>query len=236
MLALPGVGPYTAGAVCSIVFDQPTPSVDGNVLRLVSRLTDDAAPVDDPAYKKRVQNALREIYPAQAGAFTQALMELGATLCGPNKKPDCENCPCKAICQGYLNGTAETLPARLPKREKRVQEKTVFILSCDGRYALRKRPERGLLAGLWEFPNVAGKLDIEAAVGEMERQGVNTKEIIMQVERKHIFTHIIWDMRGIYMEVSQCGGDFLWLTPQQINQETALPTAFRLFWEEVPYV
>lgn len=236
ILSLPGIGPYTAGAISSIVYEAPTPAVDGNVLRLVSRLTNDPTPIDDANYKKDVHNALQAIYPPEAGSFTQALMELGATVCGPNKKPDCESCPCKDICRGYLAGTAVDLPVRRPKRDKRVEEKTVFILSCDGHYALHKRPKTGLLAGLWEFPNAPGKLDVEAAIAEMEKIGVNTSEIIMQVERKHIFTHIIWDMCGIYMEVSNKSEEFAWFTPRQIREEAALPTAFRQFWEEIQYV
>ena len=93
ILSLPGIGEYTAGAICSIAYDLPTPAVDGNVLRVISRLTDNAAPIDTPAFKNAVRDKLAAIYPRQAGAFTQALMELGATVCGPNRKPDCLNCP-----------------------------------------------------------------------------------------------------------------------------------------------
>ena len=107
VLSLPGIGPYTAGAICSIAFNQATPAVDGNVLRLVSRLTNDPTPIDDPAYKKQIQEQLRAVYPRQAGDFTQALMELGATVCGPNRKPDCLTCPCNTFCRGYQAGTAD---------------------------------------------------------------------------------------------------------------------------------
>ena len=120
ILALPGIGDYTAGAICSIAFDQPTPAVDGNVLRVISRITNDPTPVDLPAYKKSVQQKLSEVYPAQAGDFTQALMELGATICGPNRAPDCENCPCKNFCQGYENKTSNDLPIKAPKKQRKV--------------------------------------------------------------------------------------------------------------------
>lgn len=236
VLALPGIGDYTAGAICSIAFSQPTPAVDGNVLRLVSRLTDDATPIDQPAYKKQVQAALAAIYPGETGAFTQALMELGATVCGPNRKPDCENCPCRAFCMGRKNGTAETLPVKSPKRGRRTEEMTVLIISCDGAYALRKRPNTGLLAGLWEFPHIPGKLDTAAAIDQVEQNGLKVRDILRQVEKKHVFTHIQWNMRGIYMEVAEEAGDFAWLTREQIEEEAALPTAFRQFWEETGYV
>ena len=119
VLALPGIGEYTAGAICSIAFNQKTPAVDGNVLRVISRLTDDPSPIDLPATKARVRDALAEVYPEEAGTFTQALMELGATLCGPNWKPRCSECPCQEFCLGSLRGTAQSLPVKAPKKEKR---------------------------------------------------------------------------------------------------------------------
>ena len=233
ILALPGIGEYTAGAICSIAFDQGIPAVDGNVLRVVSRLTNDDTPIDWPAYKKQVRTCLEKVYPAQAGAFTQALMELGATICGPNRAPDCVNCPCNKFCLGYLCGTAAKLPVKTPKKQRRVEIRTVLILSCDGQYALQKRPNKGLLAGLWEFPNIPGKLTVEAAVGQVEKMGLKPKEILRQVERKHIFTHIEWDMCGVYMEVSDPSGGLFWFTAEQIETQTALPTAFRQFWDEI---
>ena len=234
--SLAGIGPYTAGAICSIAYDLPTPAVDGNVLRVISRLTDDATPIDKPAYRKAITENLAAVYPSRAGDFTQTLMELGATVCGPNRKPDCEHCPCKAFCLGYQRGTVDLLPVKKAKAARRTEEKTVFILSCDGHYALRKRPDTGLLAGLWEFPNIPGKLEMEAAIAEVEQIGLKPKEIIRQVEKKHIFTHIEWRMSGIYMEVKERTDDLCWLTAEEIRTETALPTAFRQFWEEVSYV
>ena len=232
ILALPGIGDYTAGAISSIAFGHPTPAVDGNVLRVVSRILDDPAPIDLPETKKSVRAALEAIYPREAGDFTQALMELGATLCGPNRKPRCEECPCREICMGYQRGTAEHLPVKSPKKEKRQEDRTVFILSCDGRYALQKRPAKGLLAGLWQFPNIAGHPDLADAVAVLQDMGLSVRQIHREVIRKHIFTHIIWNMKGLYLEVSEPAGDFCWFTEDQINTQAALPTAFRLFWEE----
>lgn len=236
VLALPGIGEYTAGAICSIAFDQRTPAVDGNVLRVVSRLTADGTPVDQPAYKRRVRDRLAEAYPAEAGAFTQALMELGATLCGPNWKPRCHECPCRSFCRGAIEGTAEQFPVKQPKKQRRIEEKTVFILSCDGQFALEKRPENGLLAGLWQFPNCPGKMDTAAALAEVEKMGFVPREVFRQVQRRHIFTHIQWEMTGIYLEVTEPHGDYSWFTAEQIRQEAALPTAFRQFWEEIENV
>ncbi len=229
VLALPGVGAYTAGAICSICFDLPTPAVDGNVLRLAARLTEDFTPNDSPTFKKEVAQGLGEIYPARAGDFTQALIELGATLCGPNREPACEGCPCREFCLGSRRGTAAQLPVKTPKKARRVEEKTVFILSCQGSFALMKRREPGLLSGLWQFPDVPGKLEMEQALAHVEQWGLKTKEIYRQVEKNHIFTHIQWEMRGYYLEVSQEGGPFRWFTGDELDTQAALPTAYRQF-------
>ena len=234
--ALPGIGDYTAGAISSICFDAPRAAVDGNVLRVVSRLTENDTPIDLPTRKREVTSALEAVYPKEAGEFTQALMELGATLCGPNWEPRCEACPCRSFCSGALNGTAKQFPVKLPKREKKVEEKTVFVLSCDGRYALEKRPDTGLLAGLWQFPNVPGKLETQQALEVARDMGLRPRQILKQIERKHIFTHIRWEMRGIYLEVAEETENFTWLTAEQIHEDTALPTAFRQFWEETDHV
>lgn len=230
---LPGIGDYTAGAICSIAYDQKTPAVDGNVLRVFSRLTDDPTPIDTPAMKKKAADALRNVYPERAGDFTQALMELGATLCGPNRKPDCENCPCKAFCRGYANHTAEALPVKQPKKERKQVNMTVFILCCDGQYAIEKRADRGLLAELWQFPNTEGFLDVKEAVAYLKTKDISVKDVLRQVERKHIFTHIQWNMRGYYLEVSRKSDAYSWFTAEKIESEAALPTAFRQFWDEV---
>jgi A/G-specific adenine glycosylase len=233
LLSLPGVGAYTAGAICSIAFDQPVAAVDGNVLRIISRLTEDPTPIDEPTFKKEVKEILEMVYPQEAGAFTQALMELGATLCGPNWKPKCEECPCRDFCSGRLHGTAENFPVKKPKKKRREEKRTVLILSCEGQYALQKRPDTGLLAGLYQFPNVPGWFDIQEIPELVEKLGLSPREILRQVQRSHIFTHIRWDMQGIYMEVSDPVGEFLWFTGEQIKKEAALPTAFRQFWEEI---
>lgn len=236
VLDLPGIGEYTAGAVCSIAFDQPKAAVDGNVLRVITRLTEDATPIDNPVLKRSVREALEAVYPKEAGAFTQALMELGATLCGPNWKPRCEECPCRNFCGGYLHGTAERFPVKKPKTKRREEQYTVFVLSCEGRFALEKRPAAGLLAGLYQFPNCPGALEPEQALDYLQSMGLRPKELKAQLQRHHIFTHIRWDMRGFYIEVAEPVGDCLWLTSEEIETKTALPTAFRQFWEERNHV
>ena len=231
IIALPGIGEYTAGAICSIAYDQRVPAVDGNVLRVAARLLDDSTPIDAPFFKKEIRTALEQIYPKDAGAFTQALMELGATLCGPNRKPECEKCPCRGFCLSHRNGTAEMLPVKLPKRGRRSEDLTVFILRCEDRYALQKRPDSGLLAGLWQFPNLPGKMELPMALEAVEQMALHPAEIIKQVDRQHIFTHVQWDMRGFYIKVKNTNQGFAWMTADEINTSAALPTAFRQFWE-----
>ncbi len=157
--ALPGVGDYTAGAVGSIAFGLPVPAVDGNVLRVIARLTDDHRSIDDIKVRKDITKQVQEILPAgRSGDLNQALMELGATVCVPNGAPKCSVCPLMHLCRSYAEGTALALPVRTPKKKRRVEARTVLVLRCGNLTALRRRPEEGLLAGLWELPAYEGKL------------------------------------------------------------------------------
>ena len=228
---LPGIGDYTAGAICSIAFGQKRAAVDGNVLRVVTRLTEDPTPIQQEKFKTQVRQALEDVYPEDAGAFTQALMELGATVCGPNWAPRCGECPCRAFCGGAIHGTAERFPVKAAKKPRRIEDRTVFILSCEGRYGLCKREDRGLLAGLWQFPDKVGHLGPEAALAAVAAMGLKPRELLRQTERSHVFTHIQWRMRGYYMEVKETAGDLVWYSAGQIEETAALPTAYRQFWE-----
>lgn len=230
VLALPGIGAYTAGAICSICYDMPTPAVDGNVLRVIARITNDVTPIDLPEYKRTVKKSLAAVYPEQAGNFTQALMELGATLCGPNRKAKCECCPCRGFCLAACKGTADQLPARLPKKQRKEEDRTVFILHCNGLYAVRKRPQKGLLSGMWQFPDVSGTLELQQALAQVEAMGLRPEQLIRQSDRTHVFSHIQWNMRGYYIDVKFPQGDLTWFTADQLNTEAALPTAYRQFW------
>jgi A/G-specific adenine glycosylase len=205
--------------------------VDGNVLRVIARVTADETPVDLPAYKKDVSAALAEVYPSAAGDFTQALMELGATVCIPNGKPLCEMCPCRDFCKAKAMGISQELPIRLPKKGRREEEKTVLIFSAQDRYALVKRPEKGLLAGLWQFPELPGTMELDDVLHAVGKMDLVVKDVYRQVDKKHIFTHIEWKMRGFYLEVTEENEIFTWLTREQIENDAALPTAFRQFWE-----
>ena len=230
VLSLPGIGPYTAGAICSICFQLPTPAVDGNVLRLAARLTADETPIDSPDFRKQVTKALQHHYDNRPGDLTQALMELGATLCGPNRPAECEKCPCSSFCIAAKQGIADRLPVRSPKKEKRTEELTVFLLLCDDKVALQRRPREGLLAGLWQLPNVPGILEPSQAAEAAEAMGVQIRQMLYQWESSHIFTHIRWQMRLYCIEAAKTEAGFHWMTEAQIADSAALPTAFRQFW------
>lgn len=233
ILALPGVGEYTAGAISSICFEAPEPAVDGNVLRVAARLTDSHTPVDLPIIKKEVTASLRRVYPAgRCGDFTQSLMELGATVCIP-KSPRCGQCPLSGICLAEKSGTAAALPVKSPKKARRVDEKTVFFLQCGEKTAVRKRSERGLLAGLWEFPNVPGRLSPDEAVRQAEAWDTAPEAPLRALERVHIFTHAEWHMTCFVIPCRNMPGLFTWAGPAQFKTEIALPTAFKIFLEAV---
>ena len=197
---LPGIGAYTAGAVASICFEQPAAAVDGNVLRIIMRMTADDRPIDLPQVKKEIGEALCKVYPkGHCGAFTQALMELGACVCTP-KSPKCE---------------------------------VVLLLECNGRFAVEKRSETGLLAGLWQFPNVPQKLDAQTAVQTAQSFHTDPKELMLETHKTHIFTHIRWEMTGYVIRCNAMSEAFTWASLAELEREFALPTAFRQFSDEL---
>ena len=230
LLALPGIGPYTAGAIGSICFERPAAAVDGNVLRVCARVLDDATPIDSAAHKAALTAALSAYYPAgHCGDFTQALMELGATVCGPNRAPQCEVCPIAALCLARAHGTAAALPVKAPKRAKRAEDYTVFCLRCGDRLAVERRPEHGLLAGLWQLPNTPGLLDERQAGEYASGQGLGDVRLRSARNGRHIFTHIVWTMRCYTLECSAMPPHYHWATPDELREEISLPTAFRQF-------
>ena len=224
--ALPGVGDYTAGAIASIAFGLPTPAVDGNVLRVAARVAGDGGDITTPAMKKKVTAALADIMPLEApGDFNQALMELGATVCLPNGAPLCDRCPAAPFCRALLEGRTGELPVKGAKKARRVEERTVYLVFHGDCVALRRRPGRGLLAGLWEYPNEfadgADWLRRWGLSGPVRRGGTG----------KHIFTHIEWHMTAQILEAE---GDALpegwvWADRAELRQVYALPNAFQAF-------
>ena len=235
LLALPGIGDYTASAIASAAFGVREAAVDGNVLRVVARLTDCHGDIADPRTKKAVRSWVQAIMPHTAAdirVFNQAMMELGATVCAPGGPPRCETCPVRALCLGHARGTAESLPVKAAKKSRRVEEKTVFLLLREGTVALRRRPGAGLLAGLWEFPNTEGALDEASAPQAVAAWGLKVKNWKNKLTAKHIFTHVEWHMTGYTLEVTGDGpADFTWVDAEGLAAH-AVPSAFAKYYAE----
>ena len=232
--SLSGIGDYTAGAIASICFDAPTPAVDGNVLRVYSRLLADDANIDLQTTKKRITGKLQETYPRKnPGIATQALMELGATVCVPNGAPRCDVCPVAEICQARKQDTWRDLPVRSEKKKRKIVDKTVFILLTEDTVALHKRSASGLLAGMWEFPNVDAKLDKQEAVTQVTGWQTEPVDLLMQTSYTHIFSHVEWHMTAYYIRCRKTNKKWKWVTKESLDETYALPSAFRPFREQI---
>ncbi len=210
--ALPGIGDYTAGAVASIAFGLPEPAVDGNVVRVLSRFTACGEPADEKL-RKRFREELRELYRGRPAAdLTSALMELGETVCLPGT-PRCGDCPLAELCLAHAQGREALFPVLPEKRPRRIEQRRVLLMVCGDRTAFRRRPERGLLAGLWELPNDLCPDPPEGG----EPCG----------EAKHVFSHVEWHMTGWLLRVDHMEGDGLvWVTREE-RRRLAVPAAFR---------
>lgn len=230
LLALPGVGEYTAGAVASIAFGLPAPAVDGNVLRVAARLDNDLTPITDAGYKKQTRARFAALMPAdRPGDLNQALMELGATVCLPNGAPRCADCPLQHLCLGCHHGNAAMLPVRAAKKARRVENRTVLLARCDTLVGIRRRPAKGLLAGLWELPALAGHLSPEETRAALAAQGWQVQKLLSLRPAKHIFTHVEWHMNGYYIELAAPPDGLTFVSPAALRADYALPSAFRAF-------
>ena len=236
LLKLPGIGDYTASAIASAAFGRREAAVDGNVLRVVTRITDCHDDILDPKTKKAVRQQVQSVMPEEAAdirIFNQATMELGATVCVPNGPPKCDACPARDFCLGRIRGTAETLPVKRAKKTRRVEEKTVFLLLReDNKVALGRRPDTGLLAGLWEFPNVEGALEERGAAEAVKTMGLTAMEWKNKLTAKHIFTHVEWHMTGYTLSVTGDGpAEWEWVDGSGLETH-AVPSAFARYYAE----
>lgn len=233
LLTLPGIGPYTAGAIASIAYQQPEPAVDGNVIRVLTRLLADPTPTSDPALSRSLSARLRPIYPPeQSRAFTQALMELGAIVCIPNGAPHCEGCPLAFLCRARAENAVEDYPIRGEKKARKIIPRTILRVRCGERLAIRRREEGGLLHGLWELPAIEGHVD-ETTVREfLGSLGMNVLSIGPSLEAKHIFTHLEWHMHSFEVITDLPSACFVWASPNELHTRYALPSAFRAFLSE----
>ncbi len=231
LLKLKGIGPYTAGAIASIAFGLPFPAVDGNVLRVTSRLTADPSDISLAATKKDWEKRLTEIMPEKyPGEFNQALMEIGATVCLPNGEPKCEVCPLRKYCEAYRRNQTTVFPVKAEKKARTLEFLNVFFCTDGEKIAIGKRPQKGLLSGLWELPNVPREIASPAALQEW---GIIKAELQPMKSQKHIFTHVEWHMDCYYVKVCEkTETNLLWLTRREAEAEYALPSAFRRIWQE----
>ena len=233
LLRLPGIGDYTAGAVASIAFGRPVPAVDGNVLRVAARIANLDGDITDPRVRREFRELMASAMPQDCpGTFNQALMDLGASVCLPNGAPLCGGCPLAGLCEANRLGIQDGLPVRKRKAPRRTEELTVFLLLREGRLALRKRSGQGLLAGLWEFPNVPGKLDEAAAAQALAGWGIVPADWRKKLDAKHIFTHVEWHMTGYLLEITGgADGGFAWVDRAGL-EALAVPSAFGKYLEE----
>ena len=230
---LPGIGPYTAGAIASISFGIPVPAVDGNVLRVFARLYDDNGDISEPDTKARFTARVTEtLPPSDAGNFNQALMELGALVCTP-KSPDCSHCPLADLCLGHAAGHAAVLPCKAPKKARSIQCVTVALVRSVRGYLLEKRSESGLLAGLWQpFAVCADRyLSPEEIAARLAAIGIEATYTVPLPDARHLFTHVEWHLRGYAfdaIDVKPLPENLVWASD---CTPFAIPSAYRVYRE-----
>lgn len=228
LIKLPGIGPYTAGAIASIALGEKVPAVDGNVLRVYSRLVASFKNVSDLKVRKEIEKELSLIMPTDSGDFNQALMELGATICIPGN-PRCNICPIQKYCSGYKQGNMWGLPIKDSKKEKKEKEYTIFLLFYQNKVAVKKRPSKGLLASLFEFPNIEGKIELDFL-----KEKYKNATIIEGNRYKHIFTHQIWNMNSYCIHLNKkTKEDYIWASLEDLATVYTIPSAFGYFLEDI---
>lgn len=236
LLTLSGIGPYTAGAIASIAYDELIPAVDGNVLRILSRVTEDDTDITKSATKELYAEKLRSVMPKKAGSFNQSLMEIGALVCLPNGMPHCEDCPWKKLCGANRHQSYADFPVKPKKKSRRIENKTVFIIRDGEKILLGKRPNNGLLAGLYELPNVSGEKSLEWVLDFVKEQGLVPLHIQPLPQAKHIFSHVEWHMTGYMIRVADVesflgeykknAGEYHLVDLHTMQREYAIPSAF----------
>ncbi len=232
---LSGIGSYTAGAIASIAYQRSVPAVDGNVLRVISRIRLDERDILQASVKKSVEQDLQKIMPTdRPGDFNQALMELGATVCIPNGEPKCGVCPWKELCKAREQGCMTDYPKKAPKKPRAIEYKTILVLQDEQKTALRKRPAKGLLAGMYEFPWLAGLQNEEQVLAYLKEQGLQAIHIKRLEDSKHIFSHKEWHMAGYAIRVDELErtkdeSGFLFIEREEAQDRYAIPAAYAAY-------
>lgn len=233
LIELSGIGEYTAGAIASIAFDEPVPAVDGNVLRVISRVIGSKKDVLENKTKREFTQKLQEIMPEQAGDFNEGLMELGELICIPNGDPLCKKCPLQEICIAKHDNLTKIIPVRNQKIKRKKEQKTVFLLEFEGKIAIRKRDKTGLLANMYEFPNIDKKIDKREIQTVLQNWNLSSNNIQVIGNHHHVFSHIEWDMIGYKIQVSSINNIFIWVNQEEILQKYPIPGAFIPFREKI---
>lgn len=232
---LSGIGDYTAGAIASIAFSERVPAIDGNVLRVLARVQGSYADIALPETKKAWREELAAVVPEAAGDFTQSLIELGATVCVPNGEAKCGACPLREHCIASQRSLTDEIPVRSAKKPRRIEKMTVLIIRDGDRTALRKRPEKGLLAGLFELPNLSGHLNADETLAHVRSLGFEPLRIERLDDAKHIFTHIEWHMIAYAVRITPEFDGFhgqsgmLLVRNDDLHENYAIPSAFSAY-------
>lgn len=238
LLELPGIGNYTAGAIASIAYGIPAPAVDGNVMRVFMRCMDCRENIMRQSVRRKMERSVMEVIPKDCpGEFNQGIMELGEIVCIPNGTPLCGECPLCHLCEGHLAGHESDLPVKREKRARRIEERTVLLFEREGRIGLTKREEKGLLAGMWEFPSIEGIKSPAELKEWLSEQEIETSGLKKLGDIEHIFSHVEWHMSGYLITVNP---DFredripgiVWAETEEIRDKYAIPAAFRYFRDE----
>lgn len=232
---LPGIGSYTAGAIASIAFGIPVPAVDGNVLRVISRVTGSHDDILKQSTKRRVETLIAGVLKEnEAGDFNQALIEIGATVCIPNGEPLCDACPFYTVCEAREKGLTGEIPVKTPKKKRKIEKMTVLLLEYEDKIAIRKRRSDGLLASLYEFYNVPGWLTGKQAETVAESVAGTVLTATKLPEAKHIFSHTEWHMKGYHIQIrtlnqSEVGEALIYDGWKEIQEKYPIPSAFSAY-------
>lgn len=235
LIKLKGIGSYTAGAISSIAFGHPVPAVDGNVLRVIMRLLADDSDISEASVRKRVEEELKPVMPKdRPGDFNQALMELGATVCLPNGAPKCAECPWKTFCRAGIEESWQQYPKKAVKKPRTVEYRTILVIRDGHRAVIRRRPNKGLLAGMYEFPSLLGKASLDEVKDWLSAQGVCAVRIEKLPESKHIFTHKEWHMTGYMvlvdgLEPMHKDPSLMFVETQETEEKYPIPSAFSAY-------
>ena len=232
--SLKGIGSYTAGAIVSFVYNIPKPAVDGNVFRVVTRLLADPDDITKASTRTKIEALLEEVIPRDAaGDFNQSLIELGAIVCLPNGEPKCAECPVRHLCRSFAEGTQMEYPVKKKAKERRIEKRTVFLFCDGGAVAIRKRKSTGLLAGMYEFPNVEGHLKRQEAIDYARSLGLAPVRVKKLESAKHIFSHVEWHMTGYEILVDELEKEMkdnvIFAGRDELEEKYPMPSAFETY-------